>query len=191
MATRLLPLASITNILLTLFGFIVGLRSVFLVESKAILLPSGDHAGKSLLSPLKSKPAKTWGLPPSAFTIQMFSPPLGLGVGVPLILLLETKRIRPPSGDQRGLVKPRPVPDTLRPARTLRSEPSAPIVQRFLTKFGFGVGVPSILRSEVKAMVSPSGEKAGRVLPAFATSRPARAWGLPPSEFINQIFSQF
>src|SRR5215471_1623201 len=132
-------------------------------EANAIVLPSGDHAGKKLL------PAVSFvsGIAPepSAFITQTLVLLPGFAASLPSKARDDLKTILLPSGDHAGIKLPAPSAVSL--VRALAPEPSAFITQMLLIALVFAASLPSRARCELKAIFLPSADQTGKKLLAL------------------------
>src|SRR5262245_60788262 len=174
------PSALITQTLDT--GLPASLPSSALLEVKAILLLSGDHAGESLRTPDAVILVNGFAFEPSALTNQTLS--ALIKVSLPSSAPGETNAILVPSGDQAA------APNTVTVVNFVIGvwpEPSALIVHTLTAEFVFKLSVPSSARRETQRILAPSGDHRGKKLPALFAVIVVSAFWAEPSGFITHM----
>src|SRR5215472_9300529 len=159
------PSAFATQMLKVPFVLRASLPSRAPWDEKAILLPSGDHAGKKLL-PAVSFVTATAVPEPSAFITQTLVLLPGFAASLPSRAREDLKTILLPSGDHAGAKLP--APSAVSVVRAVAPEPSVLTTQMLLIAFVLAASLPSSARCELKAIFLPSGDQTGKKLLALA-----------------------
>src|SRR5260370_40996969 len=151
------PSAFMTQRLVMLFG--LSLPSKARVYSKAILLPSGDHSGKTLLAFLLISLVSGAAPDPSAFIIQIFEVEALFAASLPSRARDESKAILLPSGDHTASELSAPKAVSL--VSGVTPEPSAFMTQMLNVELVFTASLPSNARRDVNVIFRPSGDQTG------------------------------
>jgi len=180
------PSAFTTQMLKVLFVLAASLPFKARAESKAILLPSDDHAGEELVALVAVILVRGIAPDPSAFITQTLRVPFVLTASLPSKARDELNAILPPSGDHAPTELSAPLAVIL--VNGMAPDPSAFITQMLEVPFVLVALLPSKARAERNAILLLSGDHTPTKLSAPLAVSLVRGVTPVPSAFITQMF---